>query len=140
MKRMPKEVIESEIAWSKDEYYDTTKKYFQPIKDIIVVTEGYEGNEIQWKLNGEISKNRRKLQTPVIHSPKLRFTKYTVQYDSYRYGKQSLFHRSHRMKTDQLIAMVCSYLQDEGMGAVDGLNLFFQEWSKVKEMKEKWPQ
>jgi len=136
MKRMPADIIQSKLAWRKDDYYDTTKKYYQPIMDIIVITEGYEGVEHQWKLTGAVSKKRGRYQKSVIHNPKIVFNGNYVDWWINIPQRQSNYYKNRRMKADQLMAYVCSYLQDEGMTTGDALNMFYKEWEAVAEVKK----
>ena len=67
MKTPDAEVPKKFIGKPRGQFYHHNRLYHQPVKDIIVITQGDDDTEVKWHLNKAVSSNRRRYsrQVPV---------------------------------------------------------------------------
>jgi len=137
MKDMTRTQAVSFRGKTMEEFNHDLARYYQPVKDIIVITEGEEGQSMHWLLNGDTSSKPTPYRNPVVTPYQIQISKkgeiYNLQHGNGRIRNN--FYRKNRICPSHLLAFVCSSLQDEGWNQWNIMEEVFEHMGNLEAKK-----
>jgi hypothetical protein len=116
-----------------EEFNHDLARYYQPVKDIIVITEGEEDQSIHWLLNGETSSRPTPYRNPVVIPYKIQISKKGEIYNCDPIPQiKTNFYRKNRICPSHLLAFVCSSLKEEGWNQFNIMEEVSIHWQKLE--------